>query len=58
MNTIRRRYRTTEDLLAEDITFYADGGKVRAKDPQNRAATEAADLLVYVYHKFEECPRL
>ena len=43
-----------EDLLAEDITFYADGGgKVNVVKKICTGMHEVADLLLYVYNKFE-----
>jgi RNA polymerase sigma-70 factor (ECF subfamily) len=43
-----------EDLLAEDITFYADGGgKVNVVKKICTGIHEVADLLLYVYNKFE-----
>lgn len=43
-----------EDLLAEDITFYADGGgKVNVVKKICTGMHEVADLLIYVYNKFE-----
>lgn len=48
-----------EDLLAEDITFYADGGgKVNVVKKICTGIHEVADLLVYVYHKFEVNARI
>jgi RNA polymerase sigma factor, sigma-70 family len=48
-----------EDLLAEDITFYADGGgKVNVVKKICRGIHEVADLLIYVYHKFEVNARI
>jgi hypothetical protein len=55
MHAIRGRdIKTLENLLAEDIAFYADGGanmKVFAKHCTGIQAV--ADLLVFVYHKYD-----
>lgn len=43
-----------EDLLAEDITFYADGGgKVNVVKNICTGMHDVADLLIYVYNRFE-----
>lgn len=55
MHAIRGRdTKTLENLLAEDIAFYADGGstiKVFAKTCTG--VQEVADLLIFVYHKYD-----
>jgi RNA polymerase sigma-70 factor (ECF subfamily) len=54
MHTIRSRdVKALENLLTEDIAYYADGGaviKVFAKHCTGNQ--EVADLLVFVYHKY------
>ena len=48
-----------EDLLAEDITFYADGGgKVNVVKKICTGIHDVADLLLYVYNKFEAGARI
>lgn len=48
-----------EDLLAEDITFYADGGgKVNVVRKICTGIHEVADLLLYVYNRFEAGARI
>lgn len=55
MHAIRGRdTKTLENLLTEDIAFYADGGsavKVFAKTCTG--IQEVADLLIFVYHKYD-----
>lgn len=55
MHAIRSRdTKSLEDLLTEDIAFYADGGsaiKVFAK--KCTGIQEVADLLIFVFHKYD-----
>ncbi|GAA0533944.1 sigma-70 family RNA polymerase sigma factor [Chitinophaga japonensis] len=56
VNMIRGRDTSRlENMLAEDITFYADGGgKVNVVRKICTGAQEVADLLVYVFEKYEQ----
>lgn len=42
-----------EDLLAEDITFFADGGKLNVVKKICTGMHEVADLLIYVFKKYQ-----
>lgn len=49
-----RNMEKLEHLLAEDIAFYADGGtKARLVKRICTGATDVAELVTFVYHKFQ-----
>jgi RNA polymerase sigma-70 factor (ECF subfamily) len=53
INAIRDRdTQSLETILAEDISFYADGGKLRVVRKSAMGAHEVADLLVLIHHRF------
>jgi RNA polymerase sigma-70 factor (ECF subfamily) len=47
-----------EDLLAEDITFFADGGKLNVVKKICTGMHEVADLLIYVFNKYQTGARI
>jgi len=49
-----RNMNSLENILAEDISYFADGGgKVKLVKDRARGVTEVADLLMTVYHTFQ-----
>lgn len=49
-----RNTKSLENILSEDITYFADGGgKVKLVKDKAQGITEVADLLMTVYHKFQ-----
>ncbi len=55
INAIRGRDTATlENLLSDDITFFADGGdKVQVAKKRCAGYSEVSELLFFVYHKFQ-----
>ena len=49
-----RNTKSLEDILSEDISYFADGGsKVKLLKDKGRGVTEVADLLMRAYHTFQ-----
>jgi RNA polymerase sigma-70 factor (ECF subfamily) len=49
-----RNTKSLENILSEDITYFADGGgKINLVKDKCHGVTEVADLLITVYHKFQ-----
>lgn len=53
INAIRNRdTQTLETILAEDISFYADGGKLRVVRKSCLGVHEVSELLMLIYQRF------
>ena len=49
-----RNTKSLEEILSEDITYFADGGgKINLVKDKCHGVTEVAGLLITVYHKFQ-----
>lgn len=53
INAIRSRdTQTLETILAEDISFYADGGKLRVVRKSCMGVHDVSELLMLIHHRF------